>query len=87
MSATTVGEDVFGLKEEWIERDAEVLGARFHASKPTELREAKHKFEDEMAAAAKELASGIKAGVVGVIANTVGSRARYSTSSMARKCC
>jgi len=73
MSATTVGEDVFGLKEEWIERDAEVLGARFHASKPTELREAKHKFEDEMAAAAKELASGIKAGVVGVIANTVGS--------------
>lgn len=73
MSATTIGEDIFGLKEEWIERDAEVLGVRLHASKPAELRETKMKFEDEMAAAAKELASGIKAGVVGVIANTVGS--------------
>ncbi len=73
MSATTTGEDVFGLKEEWIERDAAVLGARLRASKPAELRETKKKFEDEMAAAARELAAGIKTGVVGVIANTVGS--------------
>lgn len=73
MSATTAGESVFELKEEWIERDADVLGVRLRASKPAELRETKKKFEDEMAAAAKELAGGIKTGVVGVIANTVGS--------------
>jgi CRISPR-associated endonuclease/helicase Cas3 len=73
MSGTTIGEAVFGLKEEWIERDAEVLGARLRASKPAELRDAKRNFEHEMATAAMELASEIKAGVVGVIANTVGS--------------
>ncbi len=73
MSATTTGENVFDLREEWIERDADVLGVRLRASKPAELRETKKKFEDEMATAAKELAAGIKIGVVGVIANTVGS--------------
>lgn len=73
MSATTTGEDVFRLKEEWTERDAAVLGARLRASKPAELREAKRKFEDEMVGAARELAAGIETGVVGVIANTVGS--------------
>jgi CRISPR-associated endonuclease/helicase Cas3 len=73
MSATTTGEDVFGLKEEWIEQDGAVLGARLRASKPADLRETKKKFEDEMAGAARELAAGIKNGVVGVIANTVGS--------------
>ncbi|MES1262436.1 MAG: type I-U CRISPR-associated helicase/endonuclease Cas3, partial [Acidobacteriota bacterium] len=72
MSATTTGPGVFDLKEEWIERDAAVLGARLRASKPADLREAKKRFEDEMAGAAKELAAEIKTGVVGVIANTVG---------------
>jgi CRISPR-associated endonuclease/helicase Cas3 len=72
MSATTTGEDVFGLKQEWIERDGAVLGTRLRASKPVDLRETKKKFEDEMAGAARELAAGIKIGVVGVIANTVG---------------
>ena len=73
MSATTTGEGAFDLKKEWIERDEAVLGARLRASKPAELRETKKKFEDEMAGAARELAAGIKTGVVGVIANTVGS--------------
>ena len=73
MSATTTGEGVFGLKDEWIERDGKVLGARLRASKPADLRETKKKLEDEMAGAARELAAGIKTGVVGVIANTVGS--------------
>lgn len=73
MSATTTGENVFALREEWIEQDAEVLGKRLRASKPAELRETKKKFEDDMAAAARELGADIKDGVVGVIANTVGS--------------
>ena len=73
MSATTHGEDVFALKEEWIERDRDVLGKRLRASKPTELRETKKKFEDDMAAAAREVAANIGDGVVGIIANTVGS--------------
>ena len=73
MSATTAGAGVFELKEEWTERDAAVLGARLRASKPADLREAKKRFEDEMVGAAKELTAEIRTGVVGVIANTVGS--------------
>ncbi len=73
MSATTSGDNVFDLKEEWIEHDSDVLGKRLRASKPAELRETNKRFEDEMAAAANELGSAIKNGVVGVIANTVGS--------------
>lgn len=73
MSATTTGENVFALKEDWIERDADVLGKRLRASKPAELRETKKRFEEDMAAAAKELGAALKTGVVGVIANTVGS--------------
>ena len=64
----------FSISEpEWVELDAEVLGKRLRASKPAELRETKKRFEDDMAAAAKELGTSVQAGVVGVIANTVGS--------------
>src|SRR6185312_9877057 len=73
MSATTHGENVFELKKEWIERNEDVLGKRLRASKPTELWETKKKFEDDMAGAARELAVSIGEGVVGIIANTVGS--------------
>ena len=73
MSATTNGPDVFELKEEWIEHDSGVLGVRLRASKPAELRETKKRFEDDMASASRELGAAIKIGVVGVIANTVGS--------------
>jgi CRISPR-associated endonuclease/helicase Cas3 len=73
MSATTTGEGVFDLNDEWIERDGAVLGVRLRASKPADLRETKNKFEDEMAGAARELGVRIRTGVVGVIANTVGS--------------
>ena len=72
MSATMKGDDKFDLKEESIEKD-EKLAARLRASKPAELRTPKKKFEDEMISAARELAAGSDARVVGVIANTVGS--------------
>jgi CRISPR-associated endonuclease/helicase Cas3 len=50
-----------------------LLADRLNASKPADLRIPKNKFEDEMVAAAKELATNPNVRVVGIIANTVGS--------------
>jgi CRISPR-associated endonuclease/helicase Cas3 len=72
MSATIPDADTFRLEAASLEKDP-LLAARLNASKPVELRVPKKKFEDEMIAAAKELAAGPEVSVVGVIANTVGS--------------
>jgi CRISPR-associated endonuclease/helicase Cas3 len=72
MSATIHNADTFELEEVSIEKDP-LLAARLRASKPAELRVPTKKFEDEMIAAAKELATNPGVRVVGIIANTVGS--------------
>ena len=72
MSATIRNTDTFELEEASIEKDPP-LADRLNASKLAELRVPKKKFEDEMIAAAKELATDPNVRVVGIIANTVGS--------------
>jgi CRISPR-associated endonuclease/helicase Cas3 len=82
MSATIPDDNAFDPGPASFAKDAE-LARRLDASKPVELREPKKKFEDEMVAAAKELAAGDGVSVVGVIANTVGS-ARTIFTELAR---
>lgn len=71
IASTTAGGETFRLEAASVEKDP-CLAARLSASKPTVLREPRKNFEDEMVSAAKELAGVREAGVVGVIANTVG---------------
>lgn len=63
--------DVFRMEPAWIEADEHTLKPRLTASKLVELREPKKRFEDEMVSAAKDLGTGLKTGIVGVIANTI----------------